>query len=338
MIFKKPEKKTAYVQITKKELAMAAIKVVRDNVPESPEMQNALTWAMKVLEDAEMERDCSEKQNGSDLISRQDAIDAMWKALYAYEDLTEKQFMEHEELELEDWFQHRIFVQRMHEECMKAVNSLPSAEPKIDDENELKFYYVESLDDYWAGRRLDNFYYATWHRRLGFIWSHSKYLPWGEHIVDENTLWKEHTYPSEPIEIPFTEWIVGFVKKYYARPKTGEWIPVSERLPKCEQEVLICTEKKVVGRDAYIDSIVTPAIYEDGTMLEVASKWSWYDIDFDEWDDEEDCGIIPMGWFENRHFNPDDVYNNPVDRKVVAWMPLPEPYGEEANDGNYGRI
>ena len=111
-------------------------------------------------------------------------------------------------------------------------------------------------------------------------------------------------------------------------PKTG-WIPVSERLPKCEQEVLICTEKKLVGRDAYIDSIVTPAIYEDGTMLEVESMWSWYDMVFDEWDDAEDCGIIPMGWFENRHFNPDEVYNNPVDRKVVAWMPLPEPYREE---------
>lgn len=104
------------------------------------------------------------------------------------------------------------------------------------------------------------------------------------------------------------------------------WIPVTERLPECEQEVLICTEKKIVGRDVCIDSIVTPAIYEDGTMLEVESMWSWYDMDFDEWDDEEDCGIIPMGWFENRHFNPDDVYNNPVDRKVVAWMPLPEPY------------
>ena len=55
MIFKKPEKKTAYVQITKKELAMAAIKVVRDNVPESPEMQDALTWALKVLNKAEAE-------------------------------------------------------------------------------------------------------------------------------------------------------------------------------------------------------------------------------------------------------------------------------------------
>lgn len=105
-----------------------------------------------------------------------------------------------------------------------------------------------------------------------------------------------------------------------------DWIPVSERLPECEQEVLICTEKKILGKDACIDSIITPAMYEDGTMLEIESKWGWVDIDFDEWDDTEDCGIIPEGWWENRHFNPDEVYNNPVDRNVVAWQPLPEPY------------
>ena len=107
------------------------------------------------------------------------------------------------------------------------------------------------------------------------------------------------------------------------------WIPVRERLPKCEQEVLICTKKKLVGRDAYIDSIITPAIYEDGTMLENDSSWHWEDIDWAGWDDEEDCGIIPEGWWENRHFNPDDVYNNPVDQEVVAWMPLPDPYKEK---------
>lgn len=109
------------------------------------------------------------------------------------------------------------------------------------------------------------------------------------------------------------------------------WIPCSERLPECEQEVLVCTELKLVGRDAYIDLIVTPAIYEDGTMLEVDSMWHWEDMDFDEWDDTEDCGIIPEGWFENRHFNPEDVFNNPIDRKVVAWMPLPEPYSIESD-------
>ena len=110
-----------------------------------------------------------------------------------------------------------------------------------------------------------------------------------------------------------------------------KWISVTERLPKCEQEVLICTEKKRVDRDAYIDSIVTPAIYEDGTMRENESAWRWEDVDWAGWDEEEDCGIIPEGWWENRHFNPDDVYNNPVDRKVVAWMPLPEPPKEETD-------
>lgn len=98
----------------------------------------------------------------------------------------------------------------------------PSAEPKQDEESVLKFYYVESIDDYWVGQRLDRFYYADWHEGLGFVWSKSRYLPWGEHVVAPDTLWKEHTYPSEPKETPFTEWIVGFMKKY-ARP-TGKWV------------------------------------------------------------------------------------------------------------------
>lgn len=107
-----------------------------------------------------------------------------------------------------------------------------------------------------------------------------------------------------------------------------QWIPCSERLPECEREVLICTKKKIVGKNAYIDSIITPAIYEDGTMLENDSKWHWVDMDYAGWDEEEDCGIIPEGWWENRHFYPDGDYNNVVDREVVAWMPLPEPYKE----------
>lgn len=106
------------------------------------------------------------------------------------------------------------------------------------------------------------------------------------------------------------------------------WIPVSERLPACEQEVLICTKVKLVGKDAYIDSIITPAFYEDGTMTENDSAWRWEEVDWAGWDEEEDCGIIPEGWWENRHFNPDDLLNCPVDREVVAWMPLPQPYKE----------
>ena len=115
---------------------------------------------------------------------------------------------------------------------------------------------------------------------------------------------------------------IKMAKKALKEPEP-RWIPCSERLPECEQEVLICTKK---WNNSYI---VTPAIYEDGTMSECDSIWNWEDIDYEDWDEENDCGIIPEGWFENRHFNPDDVYNNPVDMKVIAWMPLPEPYQEE---------
>ena len=41
----------------------------------------------------------------------------------------------------------------------------------------------------------------------------SRYLPWGEHIIDKNSTWKEYTYPSEPKEIQFEEWLEGFLKQ-----------------------------------------------------------------------------------------------------------------------------
>lgn len=45
--------------------------------------------------------------------------------------------------------------------------------------------------------------------------------------------------------------------------------------------------------------------------------------------DENDIRYIPEGWWEYKHFAPDDVYNYAVDEKVVAWMSKPEPYKEE---------
>lgn len=152
------------------------------------------------------------EKDSSDLISRQAAIEAI-----AGHDKTNGNTV---------YFKGKTII--------GYLKDLPSVQPKTDEENELKFYYVESIDDYWVGRRLDNFYYANWHEGLGFIWSHSRYLPWGEHIVDEKTLWKEHTYPSEPIEMPFTQWIIGFMKKYSVQPKTGQWKLV-DHLWQCDQ-------------------------------------------------------------------------------------------------------
>ena len=95
----------------------------------------------------------------------------------------------------------------------------------------------------------------------------------------------------------------------------GTWIDVNEKLPGVESEVLIITEK----------GTITTAMYEDGTIAEDDSEWSWNDIEY-MYDEETDTYYIPEGWWEYRHFNPDDIYNNVVDEKVIAWMPLPEEY------------
>ena len=63
-----------------------------------------------------------------DLISRQAAIDALWKALYEYEDKTEKQFQESEYLDVGDWIEHRIFVLNMNDIDRLTILNLPSAQ------------------------------------------------------------------------------------------------------------------------------------------------------------------------------------------------------------------
>ncbi|ODR35484.1 DUF551 domain-containing protein [Eisenbergiella tayi] len=93
------------------------------------------------------------------------------------------------------------------------------------------------------------------------------------------------------------------------------WIPVEERMPESEKEVYIQTAR----------GTVTTAIYEDGKVSEDDSCWNWTDIDFN-YDEVTDINYVPEGWWEYRHFNPDDVYNNIVDEAVIAWMPLPKPY------------
>ena len=74
----------------------------------------------------------------NDLISRQAAIDALWKALYEYEDKTEKQFQESEDLDVGDWIGHRIFVQNMNDIDRQTILNLPSAQP---DENKYEYHY-----------------------------------------------------------------------------------------------------------------------------------------------------------------------------------------------------
>lgn len=104
-----------------------------------------------------------------------------------------------------------------------------------------------------------------------------------------------------------------------------QWISVTDKLPDTETEVLA-----VCSRNGF--RFVCPAIYEDGTVLTQDSMWCWYEMDsYGTYSEENDDYFIPEGWWENRQFTPDDVYNNPVDCPVTHWMPLPEPPKEAAN-------
>lgn len=138
-------------------------------------------------------------------------------------------------------------------------------------------------------------------------------------------------YPGQEISPKLYEKLYGALWKLVEYEDTGltpeeitdgkmmtRWIPVEEKLPECEKEVLIQTQR----------GTITTAMYEDGKMPNDDSCWCWTDIDFD-YDEETDTNYIPAGWWEYRHFNPDDVYNNAVDETVIAWMPRPESYRPE---------
>ena len=105
------------------------------------------------------------------------------------------------------------------------------------------------------------------------------------------------------------------------------WISVKDKLPEPETEVLA-----VCVRNGY--RFICPVIFEDGTMLTQNSMWNWYELEnYGTYSEENDDYFIPEGWWENRQFTPDDIYNNPVDCTVTHWMPLPEPPRRARMDG-----
>lgn len=131
------------------------------------------------------------------------------------------------------------------EECREAVK----------EEDALKFYYCESEDDYYIGKRVGNFYYARY-GETGFEWFMSRYLPWGEHVIAPNTLWKEHIYPSEPKEIPFFEWLQGFIKRYCGGTVEECREAVEKQKPKKPKDSLKINPV-IDGNGAYVDADMT---------------------------------------------------------------------------------
>lgn len=110
----------------------------------------------------------------------------------------------------------------------------------------------------------------------------------------------------------------------------SKWIPVTERLPKPETEVLILAQHKTYSFKGTVATkhIVTTGMYEDGNKRTEDSEW-WWETDGFEYDEELDDYIIPEGWWEYKHYIGDEQHNYPIGNMVTHWMPLPEPPKEE---------
>ena len=182
------------------------------------------------------------------------------------------------------------------------------------EEDILKFYYCESEDDYYLGQRVQNMYYARYADGV-FTWFMSRHLPWGKRVTAPETTWKEYTYPTEPKEIPFTEWLDGFIRKHI----NDGWIPVEERLPEAGERVIATIkhhawisdydqnwvpESEKTMHQEYTESC--EAVMTKGDIWSYRCKEDDYDID-------------------TASAHPGKSLAYPI-AEVIAWRPLPEPY------------
>ena len=146
-------------------------------------------------------------------------------------------------------------IEALKEKQYREIGTVEECKKAVKEEDALKFYYCESKDDYYIGKRIGNFYYARY-GETGFEWFMSRYLPWGEHVIAPNTLWKEHIYPSEPKEIPFFEWLQGFIKRYCGGTVEECREAVEKQKPKKPKDSLKI-EPVIDENGAYVDADTT---------------------------------------------------------------------------------
>lgn len=106
-------------------------------------------------------------------------------------------------------------------------------------------------------------------------------------------------------------------------PEEDVWIPVVERLPENETDVLIAYTRK--GIRGYSYSGVCTAFHTDGHTSTENSSYNW-EIDM-YYNEGVDAYIVPEGWWETVDFGEEF---SAVDAVVTHWMPLPEPPKEGA--------
>ena len=177
--------------------------------------------------------------------------------------------------------------------AIKVQHMMRSTNPRYNTEGPMTLYHYIGRNGWMSGQPMYEGYSTLRGAKIGL----AAYMKQHEDFI-KKPLYKDGFWD---------EAVIGIV------PMDGE----KERLPKVETEVLI-----TCNRNGH--RFVCPAIYEDGTVLTQDSIWNWYDLDdYGTYSEEDDDYFVPQGWWENRQFTPDDVYNSLVDCTVTDWMPLP---------------
>lgn len=98
-------------------------------------------------------------------------------------------------------------------------------------------------------------------------------------------------------------------------PAIFKWIPISEQMPKAEEEVrLFCKSK--------YGTYQCQGFYIPEKMNEEESDFTW-DWETLEYDDENDVYYIHSNWYERIH-NWDEYGAVGINDEVLYWMSLPE--------------
>lgn len=105
--------------------------------------------------------------------------------------------------------------------------------------------------------------------------------------------------------------------------KADMWIPVTVRLPECEEEVEVTIERR---REGETYTFTCRAIYEDGNMYDEESGYTWNEFDNAEYDEERDDYKVPQGWYESVYYAEEF---SSIDDFVIVWKPITKPWKEE---------
>ena len=98
-------------------------------------------------------------------------------------------------------------------------------------------------------------------------------------------------------------------------PSAQRWIPTSKKLPDELAEVNVTWEN--TEPEPYYDFI--KGHYFTGTAVYFRGRWYWY-------------SAVCVDYLREYGFSPNDEMDDAI--KVIAWMPLPEPWRGEQDEHN----